>query len=464
MIFNLKVEAKNAPDIGYLLHKNPNKVHQKKLPFGTSYVFYPIAENNICSMVFLLDIDPLALARGRSGRPSYPLYSYVNDRPYVTSSFMSVAIAQAFGTALNGNCKKKPDLVNKIWPAQIFLPAVPARGGEKFLRKLFEPLEYKVFPQNIPLDKERENWGDSPYFSVTLKGNHTIQNILNHLYILFPVLDSQKHYWINELEIEKLIARGGEWLKKHPLKEEITTRYLINLKGLVRSALAILMEKDEETMIEAERENSQKEQIIEKELSLDEIRMSMVIEKLKEHEVSRLIDMGCGEGKLLKSLLSDKSFKKMLGVDVSARALNIAKAKLKWHDLPDRVKSRIDLIAGSVIYRDRRFNGFDAMTLIEVIEHIDLNRLIHLERSVFEFASPGAVIITTPNREYNKNFENLREGQMRHNDHRFEWTREEFENWAKEIAKKYSYQVNFFSVGPAHKAYGSPTQMGVFKK
>ena len=141
----------------------------------------------------------------------------VNDRPYVASSFMSVAIAKTFGTALNGNCKKKPELVNKIWPIKIFIPTVPVKGGEKFLRGLFEPLKYKVFTQTIPLDKEYESWGDSSYLSVTLEGDHTIQSVLNHLYIFFPVLDNKKHYWIDEAEIEKLLARGGEWLKKHPL-------------------------------------------------------------------------------------------------------------------------------------------------------------------------------------------------------------------------------------------------------
>ena len=465
MLFTLTTETENALDIGYLLHKNPNKVHKKKTGFGTSYVFYPTAKQNTCAVTFLLDIDPLALARGNrdKSKDAGLLYDYVNDRPYTANSFMSTAVAQMFGTALNGNCKRKPELVDKIWPIKIFIPTVSVKSGEKFLRRLFEPLKYKVCAQNILLNKKYKNWGNSSYFSVTLEGEHTVQNVLNHLYVLFPVLDNKKHYWVDESEVKKLLDHGGEWLKTHPLKEAVVNRYLINLKSFAKSALEILLDKDEGGA-DYEKQASQKEQIIEDKISLNKIRMNIIQEKLKEYEVSSVMDLGCGEGEFLKLLLKDKSFTRIAGVDVSAHRLNIAKKRLHWDDLPDKMKSRISLLAGSAVYRDERFSGFDAITLIEVIEHIELNRLSHLERTVFQFASPDIALITTPNVEYNKIFETLNKGQMRHSDHRFEWTREEFENWAKQAAQKYNYQVEFVPIGPIHETCGPPTQMGVFKK
>ena len=102
--------------------------------------------------------------------------------------------------------------------------------------------------------------------------------------------------------------------------------------------------------------------------------------------------------------------------------------------------------------------------IVEVSEHIEPMRIPAFERVVFEFAKPGTVILTTPNREYNVNYEKLEEDKLRHGDHRFEWTREEFRNWADRVCKKYGYSCEITGIVDLDEATGQPTQMGVFVK
>ena len=107
---------------------------------------------------------------------------------------------------------------------------------------------------------------------------------------------------------------------------------------------------------------------------------------------------------------------------------------------------------------------FDAAAVIEVIEHLDAPRLAAFERVVFDFARPATVVITTPNADYNPLFPTLPAGQMRHRDHRFEWTRAEFARWAEGIASRFGYSVRIQPVGPEDAALGAPTQMGIFSR
>jgi 3' terminal RNA ribose 2'-O-methyltransferase Hen1 len=148
-----------------------------------------------------------------------------------------------------------------------------------------------------------------------------------------------------------------------------------------------------------------------------------------------------------------------VGVDVSYRALEIAQERLHLR-LPSQ--QRIKLIQGSLTYRDRRLTGYDAATVVEVIEHLDPPRLAGFERVLFEFARPAAVVMTTPNVEYNVKFE-LPSG-MRHKDHRFEWTRQEFQSWSNQVAERFGYSVRFLPVGPEDPDVGAPMQMGAFTR
>ncbi len=465
MLLTISTTNKPATDLGYLLHKNPFRCQSTKLPFGIVNVFYPEATEQKCTVAVVLDIDTIDLVRGRkASNPSMPLEQYVNDRPYVCSSFLSVSISRVFGQTLNGKCKQRPDLLEKEMPLTVKLSVLPCRGGEQFLRNLFEPLGYKVNAERYPLDKMFEDWGLSSYYTVELIKTTTVKELFNHLHVLVPVLDNQKHYYIDQKEIDKLLKRGEGWLAEHPERENIAKRYLKYRTSYAREALERLMEinpTDEDALIE-DKELTEEE--IEKNLNLNEERLGSVLSALKACGAETVIDLGCGEGKLLRPLLKEKQFRKILGTDVSIRSLEIASDKLRLNDLPPIQKERISLMHGSLMYRDSRFNGFDAAAVVEVIEHFDEPRLRAFERVLFEFAKPSTIVLTTPNREYNKLWENIGPDKLRHRDHRFEWTREEFRNWAENIGHSYNYTTRYLDIGPRNQEFGCPTQMCIFSK
>ena len=160
--------------------------------------------------------------------------------------------------------------------------------------------------------------------------------------------------------------------------------------------------------------------------------------------------------------MKDSYFEKITGVDVSYRSLEITKERLDRLHLPRNQWEKLQLIQSGLTYTDKRINGYDAAAVIEVIEHLDLPRLNAFERVLFEFARPQTILVTTPNIEYNVKFENLPAGKLRHQDHRFEWKRAEFQSWGKQVGEKFSYNVEFKSVGEEDLEIGSPTQMAVF--
>ncbi len=456
-----------ATDLGFLLHKNPARVQTFEQSFGHAHVFYPQATEEHCTAAVLLDVDPVALVRGRSGSSGGPrgLDQYVNDRPYVASSFLSVAMNTLFATAMNGRCKERPHLVDVPLALTARLPAVPCRGGEGLLRALFEPLGYEVDVTAHALDENFPDWGESRVLSVELRHTLPLRALLAHLYVLVPVLDNDKHYWVGEDEIDKLMARGKDWLREHPERELITTRYLKYQGRLTRDALARLTEGEDDLDPDAAAaDHAAEEEAIERPLSLNQQRLGSVVSALKGAGAETVLDLGCGEGNLLRALLKESQFTRIAGVDVSMTALQRAREKLKFERLSERQQSRIELWHGSVIYRDDRLAGFDAAAVVEVIEHLDPPRLRAFERVIFEFARPRTVIITTPNREYNVRWESLAAGTLRHRDHRFEWTRDEFRGWADRVAREHGYAVRFLPIGPDDAEVGPPTQMGVFER
>lgn len=448
-----------ATDLGFLLHKNPAGLQSFEQSFGKVHVFYPVADETRCQVCVLLDVDPVGLVRGRAQRS---LDQYVNDRPYVASSFLSVALNKLFSTAMNGRSKERQELVETPLPLKATIAVVPSRGGEDLLHRLFEPLGYAVTATRHPLDEQFESWGDGPYYTLTLEHELPLQMLLQHLYVLIPVLDNDKHYWVGEDEVEKLLARGASWLPSHPEKDLITRRYLKYQRRLTSDALARLAVEDDLDPDASEEEHDAEEAQIEKPLSLNAQRMGSVLAALKASGATTVLDLGCGEGNLLRDLLKERQFTRIVGMDVSIRSLERAAEKLRLERLPEMQRQRIELLHGSLIYRDERLTGFDAAACVEVIEHLDPPRLRAFERAVFEFARPGTVVITTPNAEYNVMWETLPAGQYRHRDHRFEWTRDEFRSWAEGVAKAHGYSVRFLPVGPVDEAVGSPTQMGYF--
>src|SRR5438477_6178891 len=272
-----------ATDLGFLLHKNPARVQSFDLSFGKAHVFYPEATPERCTAALLLDVDPVALVRNRRG-PSGEggtLDQYVNDRPYVASSFLSVAISRVLGSALAGRSKGRPELTDVRMPLEAKISVLPCRGGEGFLRQLFEPLGYEVVAKGHELDEKFPEWGASSYYTVELRGHVRLQDLLTHIYVLIPVLDNEKHYWVGDDEVEKLLRHGSAWLARHPERQQIVQRYLRHQHRLTRQALARLLAEDQPDPDRLAAAHDQEEAAIEAPISLNQQRLGAVVAALK---------------------------------------------------------------------------------------------------------------------------------------------------------------------------------------
>ena len=466
MLLTISTTHEPATDLGYLVHKNPSRFQTFKLPYGRADVFYPEAGPDRCTVALLLDIDPIGLVRRRAGAPRVgpPLEQYVNDRPYVASSHLSVAIASVFGSALAGNSRERPELAERSIPLEARIEVVPCRQGPDMIRDLFEPLGYAVETRGHRLDPRFPEWGESRYFSVLLKSESRLRDLLAHLYVLLPVLDDNKHYWIGDDEVAKLLRFGEGWLNSHPQRDLISRRYLKHNRNLVDQALSQLLDSGQDGPEVAAARHEREEERLEAPLRLGEQRSRAVLAELDSLGASRVLDLGCGEGRLISELLRQPGIRSVTGLDVSHRALEAASRRLRLDTLHARQRERITLLHGSLMYRDARLSGYDAAVAMEVIEHIDASRLDDFEEAVFGAARPGSMLITTPNAEYNALFAGLQPGELRNRDHRFEWTREQFGEWSRQVAGRRKYDVRFHGIGPENDIHGTPTQMAVFTR
>jgi 3' terminal RNA ribose 2'-O-methyltransferase Hen1 len=454
-----------ATDLGFLLHKNPARAQAVEVSTGTAHVFYPEADETRCTVALLLEIDPIALVRTARGAEGFSLGQYVNDRPYAASSMLAVALGKVFASARRGVSKERPDLIGTAIPLEVHIPAMSCRGGAEMARRFFAPLGWQVEATPIALDDTFPEWGDSRYVDLRLTGVQTVADAVNHLYVGLPVLDDGKHYWVGTDEVDKLLRAGEGWLATHPDRELITQRYLAHQGSFTRAALARLAEVDDaapETLEDAPA--VEEEAAPDRPVPLARQRHAAVLAALREVGATRVVDLGCGSGALLPTLLAERSFVEVVGVDVSHRALGDAARRLHLDRMPERQRARLTLLQGALTYTDTRLRGYDAAVLMEVVEHLDPERLPALEHAVFAAAAPGAVVVTTPNVEHNVRYEGLAAGALRHRDHRFEWTRAEFADWAVGVADRHGYAVRFAGVGDDDPDVGPPTQLAVFTR
>ncbi|SDY42264.1 3' terminal RNA ribose 2'-O-methyltransferase Hen1 [Micromonospora pattaloongensis] len=464
MLLTISTTHSPATDLGFLLVKHPDRPQSVETTGGTAYVWYPEATPARCTVALLLDVDPVELARPSKGQRSpdnFSLGRYVNDRPYAASSLLTVALGKVFRSALKGASRDRPELVDVALPLEIEVSALPCRGGVKVVEQLFAPLGWAVTATPVPLDPAFPDWGDSRYVQLRLTGRRKLAEALNHLYVLLPVLDDAKHYWVSEDEVDKLLRAGEGWLAGHPVKELITRRYLANRRSLALSALERLQAASDELETTDEPEEVDES---ERKKPLVKLPTEAVLAALAESGAARVLDLGCGPGTLLLELMADRRYIEIVGADVSSASLRIAERRLKLDRLPERQRGRIKLVQSALTYHDDRLKGYDAAVLMEVIEHLDEVRLPALERAVFGHANPATVIVTTPNVEYNVRYEGLAHEHLRHDDHRFEWTRAQFAAWAARVAEAYGYDAHIRPVGDVDPEVGSPTQLAFFRK
>jgi 3' terminal RNA ribose 2'-O-methyltransferase Hen1 len=449
MFLSLATTYQPATDLGFLLHKNPARLHETTLAFGKAFLFYPQASAERCEAALVLDIDPVELVRGK-GSADGLLEQYVNDRPYAASSFLSVALGRVLNTAMAGSSRERPELAAAEIPLEAMV--TPLSADEALVRSLFEPLGWTVAVEPL----------DAGYVALRLAGKARLQTLLNHLYVLIPVLDNDKHYWVGEDEVAKLLKRGVGWLERHPAQEIIVQRYLKHRRGLARRALEQLAP---ETRAEAGEEQARptREDTIEVPIRLNDQRLDAVVEALRAAGAHKVADLGCGEGKLLQRLVRERWIESLIGVDAGAISLERASRRLKVDHAGARV-DRVRLLHAALTYRDKRWEDVDAAALVEVIEHLDPDRLPAVQKVVFGRARPKTVVVSTPNAEYNALFPKLPAGQFRHPDHRFEWTRAEFEAWAGSIEASFGYKFALSGIGTVDPQHGAPTQMAVFTR
>ena len=425
----------------------------------------------------MVEIDPIKLTKRGSNNnplPEEALQDYVNDRPYAASSHLVVAMADVFSSAMAGRCKERPELPKTVLPLVVKVATVPCRHGDELIHRMFAPLEYQVETEPIPLDDQFPDWGNSKYYNLTLTADKMVQDLLRQLYVLIPVLDNSKHYWIGDDEVDKLMRMADGWLDTHPERDIITRRYLRHRRNLVEKANNAIDQAQEDddnaqdTSTEAATLPAQRreptEADIEKPMRLSTMRINAVTEALAKCGATDVVDLDCGEGQLLEHLIKEPRFNRILGAEVSRFAISSAERKLRLNSMSPEQRKRIEIIQSSLIYRDERIHGFQAAVAMEVIEHIDPPKLTAFAQVVLGEAQPGTLVVTTPNVEYNALFTMLRSSGLRHRDHRFEWTREQFQQWATQNANLYGYQVHIEGIGNEDPQHGQPTQMAIFTK
>ena len=463
MLLTITTTRAPATDLGYLLHKHPDRPQSFATSAGEAHVFYPEATPERCTAALLLEVDPVALVRGHQGQSKNSdaeLAQYVNDRPYAASSLLAVAIKEAFRTALTGRCDARPDLAAARIPLQIRVPALRCRGGTALAHRVFGPLGWHVAAKGQPL--KPAEWGDSPYLDLRLTGELRLADALNHLYVLLPVLDDAKHYWVSTDEVDKLIRAGGDWLAGHPEKELITRRYLSHQQRLTRSALARLAEADDTEPEELDNAVTEEPEDEHKPLAVQ--RREAILAIIRQSGARRVGDLGCGAGVLTRDLLADSRIEHVTAVDVSARALQLAARHLKLDQMPDNKRQRLTIFQSSLTYRDDRLAGLDAAVLMEVIEHLDPDRIPALERVIFREAAPATVVVTTPNAEYNPHFETLPQVRCGTGTTASSGPAPSSAAGRRRAAGNHGYRVRFLPVGPEHPDAGPPTQLAVFDR
>lgn len=443
MLFKITTKNRDPNDLSFLLHKHHAKIHNVETRHGQAIVFFSEKSYDVTSCCVTMEIDSIGLTkRFDHGNGQIGLDAYVNDSPYSYSQIMNSAVRKVFGTTLTGVCKMKPELSSLEIDFEILL--TPVRVPSKDLVvNLFEPLGYDITMSDHSKYSKNVDFGLNPYVSIKLKKKGVLSLILSHINVLLGAIDTRRVNEINDDEIESLVNRSISWINEHPKKEFLLQR-LLKKKKHVLAAKLMLDPNSEETKAEGEFAPRRR---------LNDDRHDKIVEIVKSLKPKKLLDLGCGEGNFLKKI-ANEDIEKITGVDSFIEVLRWAKRKTEGY-------KNINLVQSGLTYHDKRLQGYDTATLIEVIEHNDHERLKLIIDNIFGHMSLDNIIISTPNIEYNVIYNVI---GFRHNDHRFEMTRKEFNDWAENIGLTYKYFVSFDGAGEVSSDHGQPTQIAIFRK
>lgn len=445
MQLTIQASGDNVQTISYLLAKNPNNLYERNHKDHLVRIFYSKFTETELEVTIFVTPDPIELLKNNSN--SYDITHYINDREFAVSSIFCSFIRSALGTALNGQPKEEHlKWVNHPFSFNFeFGPVVSSLSDEK-LMNLFEPIGYEVTISRPEIEYSFPIKTKSSARYLSIKGMKTLQEGLRHLFVLIPVIDNYKHYYIDEKEIEKLERYGEGWLEQHPLRDLI-----------YRQALRF---KEVYSLVENSSKVEKKVEPVKK-VRLNELRYEKIVNTVRQMKPRSVVDFGSGEGKLSVQLGFVEGITEILAVEPSESAS--LKALERFNKVKNKEKFVIpELLWGSLFYYDERLKDKDVIILCEVIEHIDESRLPKAMDTLLHDYQPGALIITTPNREYNELYD--MEEHLRHNDHRFEWTRAEFRQWCSERNHSNDYELLFDGIGDEHPSHGFPTQMCIFKR
>ncbi|WP_075619063.1 3' terminal RNA ribose 2'-O-methyltransferase Hen1 [Paenisporosarcina indica] len=445
MQLTIKATGENVKAISYLLSKNPDNVYERNHKGHLVRLFYSKFTETELEVTIFVTPDPIELIKSSSN--SYDITHYINDREFAVSSIFCSFIRSALGTALNGQPKEEYiDWVNHLFPFEFEFGPVVSTISDEVLNELFEPIGYQVTITRPEIDYSFQMKEKSSVSYISLKGTKTLQDGLRQLFILIPVIDNYKHYFIDEKEIEKLERYGEGWLEAHPMRDMIY-RQALRFKEVYSQV--------ENTNLEEKIEEPSEK------IRLNDLRYERIVETVSLMKPKSIVDFGSGEGKLSVRLGFVTGVKEILAVEPSESAT--LKALRRFEKVTNKEGFVVpETLWGSLFYYDERLKGKDVMILCEVIEHIDEYRLPKVLDTILHDYQPGALIITTPNREYNMVYD--MDDHFRHNDHRFEWTRAEFYQWCNERNLRESYDLHFDGIGEEHETQGFPTQMCVFKR
>lgn len=466
MLLTITTTHQPATDMGYLLGKHPNRCQTFDFPWAKAHVFYPEASHERCTIALAVELLTHKLNPNNRGTAHSRQEHFVNDRAYAATSHLALVINQLFSQAYASQNKDKPELSNTPLPLEVWLPTVPRGRHPDTASQLFEPLGYTVAAKPLPLDQKKPDSGYSRHIDLTLSHTITMAEMLRHLYVLLPTMDGGKHHYIEQDDVEKLMRFGEGWLSTHPKRDMIVNSSMNEKRSFANKVVAMLDEQNQaqeqpDENSPQETRHERQEAHVERGIGLNKMRRDAVLKAVKDSSPNSVIDLGCGEGTLTLALLQENPSFRVTAMDVSTRAMSTLERRAGR--LTPAQKDRLKTFHGSLSYRDRRLADHDTAVAMEVVEHIDEEKLSSFEDTVLAGARPKTLIVTTPNREYNAVF-GMEPGTRRHRDHRFEWDRQEFKKWANDSAAAHGYSVAILPIGPVDPSMGPPSQMAVFTR